>query len=47
MQDKLYEMLMNKDEITWQTIIYDLVKTGEMDPWDIDVSIFLKDTWKQ
>ena len=39
MQDKLYEMLMNKDEITWQTIIYDLVKTGEMDPWDIDVSI--------
>ena len=30
---------MQKDEITWQTIIYDLVRTGEMDPWDIDISI--------
>lgn len=39
MQDKLLEMLMQKDEITWQTIILDLIKTGEMDPWDIDISI--------
>jgi len=39
MQEKLYQMLMNKDEITWQTIIYDLVRSGEMDPWDIDISL--------
>ena len=39
MQEKLYNLLMQKDEITWQTIIHDLVRTGEMDPWDIDVSI--------
>ena len=39
MQDKLLEMLMQKDEITWQTIILDLIKTGEMDPWDVDISI--------
>ena len=39
MQEKLYNILMQKDEITWQTIIYDLVRTGEMDPWDIDISI--------
>ena len=39
MQDKLYDMLMQKDEITWQSLIYDLIKSEEMDPWDVDVSI--------
>lgn len=39
MQERLFNMLMQEDEITWQTIIYDLVKSGEMDPWDIDISI--------
>ena len=38
MQDKVYQMLMNEDEITWQTLIYELVKTEEMNPWDIDIS---------
>jgi segregation and condensation protein A len=42
MQDKLYDMLLQEDEITWQTIIYDLVKSEEMDPWDIDVSLLSK-----
>lgn len=39
MQDQLLEMLMQKDEITWQNIIYDLVKTEQMDPWDIDITL--------
>ena len=39
MQDKLYNILMQKDEITWQSLIYELVKTKQMDPWDIDVSL--------
>lgn len=39
MQEKLFSMLMDRDEITWQSLIYDLVRTGEMDPWDIDVSV--------
>jgi len=39
MQDKLYDMLMQKDEITWQSLIYDLIKSEEMNPWDIDVSL--------
>ena len=42
MQDKILEMLMQKDEITWQTILLDLIKTGEMDPWDVDISILSK-----
>ena len=37
-QDKILELLMQKDEITWQTILQDLVKSGEMDAWDIDIS---------
>ncbi len=39
MQDQILDMLLKKDEITWQTILYDLVKTEQMNPWDIDISI--------
>ena len=42
MQDRIFEMLMKEDEITWQTILYDLVKTEEMDPWDIDISLLAR-----
>src|SRR3989344_9225285 len=42
MQDQIYHMLVEKDELTWQTIIYDLVKSEQMDPWDIDISILSK-----
>ena len=37
-QDHIYNLLMQDDEITWQTIIMDLVKTEQMNPWDVDVS---------
>lgn len=39
MQNQLYEMLIKEDEITWQTIIYDLIRSEQMDPWDIDLSL--------
>ena len=42
MQDKLYKMLLDEDEITWQTIIYDLVRSEEMDPWDINIALLTK-----
>jgi len=42
MHDQLLDMLLKKDEITWQDLIYDLVKSEKMDPWDIDVSILAK-----
>jgi len=38
MQQKIFQMLLNEDEITWQTIILDLVKTQQMNPWDINIS---------
>ena len=42
MQDKLYEILINKDEITWQSLIYDLIKSEQLDPWDVDISLLSK-----
>jgi segregation and condensation protein A len=39
MQEKILSMLMQEEEITWQTIILDLIKSGELNPWDIDISI--------
>lgn len=37
--EKIYQLLIKKDEITWQSILYDLVKAEDMDPWNIDVSL--------
>jgi len=39
MQQQILDMLLKRDEITWQNILYDLVKTEQMDPWDIDISL--------
>ena len=38
MQDKIYDLLVKSDDVEWQTIIYELVKTEQMNPWDIDIS---------
>lgn len=38
-EEVLFDMLVNKDEVTWQQIISELVKQERMDPWDINVSI--------
>ena len=42
MHNQVLDMLMKKDEITWQTIIYDLIKTEQMNPWDVDISLLSK-----
>lgn len=39
MHDQILDMLLKKDEITWQTILYDLIKTEQINPWDIDISL--------
>ncbi|MBW2997992.1 segregation/condensation protein A [Candidatus Woesearchaeota archaeon] len=36
--DRIFSILFNEDEVTWQSMIYNLVKTDEIDPWDVDVS---------
>ena len=38
MLDRIYHLLTSKDEVTWQSIIYDLIKSEELDPWNVDLS---------
>ncbi|MBD3314062.1 hypothetical protein GF345_06470 [Candidatus Woesearchaeota archaeon] len=40
--EHILNILSNKDEITWQSVLYELVKTEQMDPWDVDVSLLSK-----
>tara|TARA_Y100000310_G_scaffold325813_1_gene389883 strand:+ start:567 stop:1283 length:717 start_codon:yes stop_codon:yes gene_type:complete len=38
MEDKIYDLVVKQEEVTWQTIIYELIKNGEIDPWDVNLS---------
>jgi len=40
-QDQLYDMLTSK-ESSWQAMIYELIQTEQLDPWDIDLSLLSK-----
>ncbi len=37
-QKQIFNILFDQDDVTWQTIIYDLIAKEQMNPWDIDVS---------
>ena len=39
MNEQIYNMLIQRDEITWQSILLDLIKSEQMNPWDIDISL--------
>ena len=41
-QDRVFELLFEEDEITWQTILFNLVTKEQMDPWDIDIALLSK-----
>lgn len=36
-QDQFFH-LISSEELSWQAIIYDLIKTEQLDPWDIDLA---------
>ncbi|MCF7866322.1 segregation/condensation protein A [Candidatus Woesearchaeota archaeon] len=38
-EQTIINILVDEDELTWQTIIMELIKSEQMDPWNIDVSI--------
>ncbi len=42
MQQQIFDLLLDSDEVTWQSIIYKLVREEGMDPWDIDISLLSK-----
>ncbi|MFH2020105.1 MAG: segregation/condensation protein A [archaeon] len=37
--DQIFSILFEQDEISWQSMVYDLVSSEKMDPWDVDVSL--------
>lgn len=37
--ETIFKILFDNDEITWQTIIYELIQKENMNPWDINVSL--------
>jgi len=38
MEDEILGLLIVKDEITWKSILENLVKSGEIDPWDVNIT---------
>ena len=42
MQEDIYDIVVNKDDITWQSLIMDLVNSEQMNPWDVDISLLAK-----
>lgn len=37
------QIIFQEDDITWQSLIYELVREGKIDPWDIDISILAQE----
>ncbi len=37
-QEQVHDLLFNR-ELGWQEIIYDLINTEQLDPWDINISV--------
>ena len=36
--DQLFDFLFSEDDISWKTMIYELVRSEQMNPWDIDLN---------
>ncbi len=42
MNQEIFTLLVEKNEISWKSIIYDLINSNKMNPWDIDISLLTK-----
>ena len=40
-QEQIHDLLFNR-EIGWQEVIYDLINTEQLDPWDINISVLVE-----
>lgn len=45
-ESDLYNLIFKEDDITWQAVIYDLARSGKINPWDIDVSVLSQEYLK-
>ena len=39
MQQQIFELLLEQEDVSWKSILQELVKKEEMDPWDVDISM--------
>jgi chromatin segregation and condensation protein Rec8/ScpA/Scc1 (kleisin family) len=37
-QSQFYDLITG-EELSWQGMIYDLIRTEQLDPWDIDIGV--------
>jgi segregation and condensation protein A len=40
--EKIFQLLYKEDEVTWQSLLHELIKKEGMNPWDINVSLLTK-----
>jgi|TARA_B100001971_G_scaffold207197_1_gene227025 segregation and condensation protein A len=40
--ERIFQILHNEDEVTWQALLYELIKKEEINPWDINISLLTK-----
>ena len=43
MQQQVMDLLLQQEEVSWRTILYDLVRTEQMDPWDINITLLTQE----
>lgn len=39
-------MILEGEDIRWQTVIYELIRSGKVDPWNLDISILTREFLK-
>ncbi|MCH8170959.1 MAG: segregation/condensation protein A [Bacteroidetes bacterium] len=40
--ERIFQLLYEQDEVTWQSLLYELVKKEQMNPWDVDITMLTK-----
>ncbi|MFT4309821.1 MAG: segregation/condensation protein A [Candidatus Woesearchaeota archaeon] len=46
MQQQILTILFEQDEVTWREVLMNLVKTNQIDPWDVDIRLLTKEYLK-
>lgn len=39
MQPQIFELLLEQEDVSWKSILQELVRKEEMNPWDVDISM--------
>ncbi len=42
MNEQIFKLIIEQEDVTWKTLLYDLVKSEDMNPWNIDISLLTK-----